>query len=188
MKISTILLGAALLTATPTLAATELVSNGGFETGSISSWTLTGNTGFSSVGSFAAFTGAFGYSNGAVGSSGLLNQTVATVAGASYTYSFALRNNGGPANSFSASLGGTAFGPSFSNAGPFGFTVYSGTVVAPTNNATLTFAFRQDPNFWNFDDASLTAAVPEPATWGLMIVGFGMVGMALRRRTAVVAA
>ena len=54
MKISTILLGAALLTATPTLAATELVSNGGFETGSISSWTLTGNTGFSSVGSFAA--------------------------------------------------------------------------------------------------------------------------------------
>lgn len=26
-------------------------------------------------------------------------------------------------------------------------------------------------------------AVPEPATWGLMIVGFGMVGGALRRRT-----
>ena len=28
----------------------------------------------------------------------------------------------------------------------------------------------------------LAAAVPEPATWGLMIVGFGAVGMTLRRR------
>jgi len=26
------------------------------------------------------------------------------------------------------------------------------------------------------------AAVPEPATWALMILGFGMVGAALRRR------
>ncbi len=31
------------------------------------------------------------------------------------------------------------------------------------------------------DDISLNA-VPEPATWGLMIVGFGVVGAAARRR------
>ena len=31
------------------------------------------------------------------------------------------------------------------------------------------------------------AGVPEPATWGLMIAGFGMVGFAARRRTAVAA-
>ena len=30
--------------------------------------------------------------------------------------------------------------------------------------------------------ASVEAAVPEPGTWALMIGGFGMVGMALRRR------
>ena len=30
---------------------------------------------------------------------------------------------------------------------------------------------------------SAAGAVPEPATWGLMIVGFGMVGAAARRRT-----
>lgn len=35
---------------------------------------------------------------------------------------------------------------------------------------------------------SLTFAVPEPATWGLMIVGFGMVGVAARRRKVVVTA
>jgi hypothetical protein len=31
---------------------------------------------------------------------------------------------------------------------------------------------------------SFSAAVPEPATWGMMLVGFGMVGAVLRRRTA----
>ncbi|MCS6986475.1 MAG: PEPxxWA-CTERM sorting domain-containing protein [Sphingomonadaceae bacterium] len=31
-------------------------------------------------------------------------------------------------------------------------------------------------------------AVPEPATWGLMIAGFGLVGAALRRRRATVLA
>lgn len=32
-------------------------------------------------------------------------------------------------------------------------------------------------------DVSPTAAVPEPATWALLIAGFGMVGAAARRRT-----
>ncbi|WP_404711638.1 PEPxxWA-CTERM sorting domain-containing protein [Sphingomonas sp. MMS24-J13] len=32
------------------------------------------------------------------------------------------------------------------------------------------------------------SAVPEPASWGLMIVGFGALGGAMRRRRAVVAA
>ena len=31
------------------------------------------------------------------------------------------------------------------------------------------------------------AAVPEPATWAMMIGGFGLVGVALRRRAAVTA-
>ncbi|QXQ08678.1 PEPxxWA-CTERM sorting domain-containing protein [Sphingosinicellaceae bacterium] len=38
------------------------------------------------------------------------------------------------------------------------------------------------------DGVSLTAAVPEPATWGLMLVGFGAVGITARRRSNVVAA
>jgi hypothetical protein len=41
-----------------------------------------------------------------------------------------------------------------------------------------------------FDSTNLTAniaAVPEPATWGLMLVGFGMVGTAARRRRPVAA-
>lgn len=38
------------------------------------------------------------------------------------------------------------------------------------------------------DNVLVTGSVPEPATWGLMIVGFGMVGFAARRRRTAVAA
>lgn len=39
-----------------------------------------------------------------------------------------------------------------------------------------------------FTLSGLTATVPEPATWGLMLVGFGLVGVAARRRSTAVAA
>jgi hypothetical protein len=39
-----------------------------------------------------------------------------------------------------------------------------------------------------FDDISITAGVPEPATWALMIGGFGLVGASLRRRRTLVVA
>lgn len=35
---------------------------------------------------------------------------------------------------------------------------------------------------------NLNAAVPEPATWGLMILGFGLLGSEMRRRRALIAA
>lgn len=37
-----------------------------------------------------------------------------------------------------------------------------------------------------YGDLSIDGAVPEPATWALMILGFGAVGYAMRRRKAVV--
>lgn len=39
----------------------------------------------------------------------------------------------------------------------------------------------------NFDSISVGGTVPEPASWALMIVGFGMVGATLRRRVALAA-
>ncbi|QGN54632.1 PEPxxWA-CTERM sorting domain-containing protein [Novosphingobium sp. Gsoil 351] len=39
----------------------------------------------------------------------------------------------------------------------------------------------------NFRLSAVTAAVPEPATWAMMLAGFGILGGALRRRKATVA-
>lgn len=60
---------------------------------------------------------------------------------------------------------------------------------------TLTNArFISDGVAFEFDDVAISAfgngtgtAVPEPATWGLMIAGFAMVGAAARRRTTRIA-
>ncbi len=46
----------------------------------------------------------------------------------------------------------------------------------PNDSGQLTYRFRGSVTF--------TQAVPEPATWTMMIVGFGMAGGALRRRRA----
>ncbi|MBV8971596.1 MAG: PEP-CTERM sorting domain-containing protein [Sphingomonadaceae bacterium] len=69
-----------------------------------------------------------------------------------------------------------------------GFNSTGGTFVAGTN--TLSFVTLNSgggPTGLNVD-LSGTAAVPEAATWVLMIAGFGLVGIAARRRTATVAA
>ncbi|MGL6042555.1 MAG: PEPxxWA-CTERM sorting domain-containing protein, partial [Sandaracinobacteroides sp.] len=34
------------------------------------------------------------------------------------------------------------------------------------------------------DNVTVTSNVPEPATWGMMILGFGLVGATMRRRRA----
>jgi hypothetical protein len=36
---------------------------------------------------------------------------------------------------------------------------------------------------WNFNGRPVTGSVPEPATWAMMLLGFGGIGMAMRRRT-----
>ncbi len=38
---------------------------------------------------------------------------------------------------------------------------------------------------WGVSNVLLSGAVPEPATWAMMLVGFGMAGVALRRRAKV---
>lgn len=40
---------------------------------------------------------------------------------------------------------------------------------------------------WGIDNFALAAIVPEPATWAMLIAGFGMVGATMRRRRALTA-
>lgn len=52
-----------------------------------------------------------------------------------------------------------------------------------TNTMLNTFAFETVPG--QAITASVAAAVPEPATWALMMIGFGAVGFAMRRHAKV---
>ena len=69
----------------------------------------------------------------------------------------------------------------------------SGNQISGETNGVVTYSagagpkivgavFTSSANSFEFDN--LAAGVPEPATWALMIVGFGAVGSAMRRRSA----
>ncbi len=124
------------------------------------------------------------------------SSSIAIVAGKTYTFGgffsnaypdspaqidFLVSLDGGPATSIGSYT--IAAGAGVWNAASFTF--YSGTATS----AVLSFVDLNTAgggNDFGIDDITLTA-VPEPATWGLMIVGFSLVGFAARRRTAVTA-
>lgn len=93
-------------------------------------------------------------------------------------YTLTLVNNG------SGARNGIVFGPNLVNPpfGPdFGPDAYAGGSLLFTGNTFTPCATLQrcDLNF-----RVETAVIPEPASWALMIAGFGLAGAALRRRTA----
>ena len=189
MKALLILAGAALAFATPA-AAQEMVVNGGFETGSLSSFMQTGNTGFTGVDAPSAASGNFGAFFGPVGSVGRISQPLATTVGQSYLISFDLRNLSGGTPNFYEVLFGNSQLFTASNSSVFGYTNFSTTAVATGTSTVLMFNFQHNPSFFLLDNVSVTpsrvtGAVPEPATWAMMLIGFGAIGVSLRRRRTV---
>lgn len=77
-----------------------------------------------------------------------------------------------------------------------GFTVVpgaNGNQTIPATNGRLTFnatggdiitsfTLASSQNSLETDNFGITAAVPEPATWGMMLLGFGLMGFSMRRR------
>lgn len=202
----TALLAAALLAVAAPAAAANLIVNGDFETGSLAGWTLddigsgswyvigngagTALNGFftptlAGGGSFVAMTDQFGPG------SHTLSQTLA-LSGGSFKLTFdALGNDtsnsgGAPDQQYIVSVDGTRI------AGPIidpAWGSYSFTLSLSAGVHTFSFQENDDRNFYSggLDNVSLTAAVPEAPTWAMLIAGFGLVGTALRRRTAVAA-
>lgn len=166
-------------------AAANLIRNGGFETGDFAHWELSGSRSFTGVSDFAPHEGTFAAFMGPFGANGSLAQTVATQAGADYEISFWLRNEFGGVSLFQASFDGAALLLDLQAEAAFPFRRYSFVRLAGGDAATLRFTYRNDPSYWHLDGVSvtrLTAAIPEPASWATMIAGFGLVGMAYRRR------
>jgi hypothetical protein len=188
----------------------EYISNGGFDTGSFSSWTQNPNpvtatsvvngTGFLNeyspqAGNYYAQLSYNGGTSSPHTSPATLSQTFTDTIGQSLQLSFWLTGDGNTPNYFSVTFDGTSLNANL-------FPVLSGTSVpnqawtqytttlTGTGSDTLAFNF-YDTGSYNLitpaniglDTVSVTAAVPEPSTWAMMILGFvGIGSMAYRRK------
>jgi hypothetical protein len=125
---------------------------------------------------------------------GLLSQSFKTVLGRVYTVSFNYSRN--PANApYTATatvtaggqgldvtaLGDGGFGGMSSMLWQTGQFSFQGT--GGTQTIALAATIPGNAGVF-FDNVSVSGAVPEPASWALMIGGFGLTGAALRRRRA----
>jgi hypothetical protein len=115
-----------------------------------------------------------------------------------FSYAYSQQNGfNGPTNqNMLVSFGNTTFTTSpaatpytLANHGFSGWNTYSGTVTATGPSELLSFLAQSDtpvPPFALLTDVSLSA-VPEPATWAMMILGLGAMGVTARRRRSALA-
>lgn len=188
--------------AAPMIPITNIVTNGGFETGDFTGWTQSGNTSFTGVDSAAANSGDSGAFFGPVGTLGYISQSLNTVAGMTYELSFFLREEfgegdnmspirpgGGPVTSeFQVFWNGVMIFSIPPNTPPGAYTQFNFTGLMATGGTTeLRFGFRNDNSFWDLDDvvAGLTAVPESLSTIWLAVPVVGMFGfLQLRRKRA----
>jgi hypothetical protein len=195
-------------------AATELVVNGSFESDAIASaWApvsaVTGWT--SSAGGSSAFEIQKGATQGGLGgfnpaaASGTqylelntdrltsVSQTIATTAGGTYALSFAYSGRpdtpGGANSLMNVYWGATLLTPTAlvgNNGGTW--QTYSQTLTALGASTSLRFESlgpASSPSYGSYlDNVSVTAAVPEPETYAMLLLGLAMLGGLARRKRA----
>lgn len=198
--------------AAPAQAAVNLVSNGSFETGvdpgtfttlgtgspNISNWTVTGSIDY--IGTYwVASNGSRSIDLNGSYQAGQVSQTVSGLtAGHSYTVSFDLAGNpdGAPlTKSLDVIIGGVLKNYTFPLGGAthanLGWVGHSFNFTATSSSELLSFGPNGDAGgaFGPvLDNVSVSAAVPEPSTWAMMLIGFGGLAMMARRRRRALAA
>jgi len=150
-------------------ADVNLITNGDFSAGG-ANWSVNSNA--FTFNDEAYHEGAF-----AGAPDGTISQTFLDAVGGLLTLDF---DYGGGDGFQYVSFNGIAVPGSFVS-NPSAFTHYTFSLGAGTGSDTITFIGRNEPAFNTLDNVSVTqAAVPEPATWALMLSGFLGAGVALR--------
>ena len=168
----------------------ELVTNGGFEnTSSLagSGWTVSGFTGegfdyMIDTDPANAHSGNHSFAGGAVGGLGFISQTIATTAGKHYIIDLWLANVSGFADGTGIQVlwGGV---PVYTATDILGFNYREIVLDLIATGTSISIGLRDDSFFLNVDDISVrAAAVPEPITLALLLLGgIGVAGLARRR-------
>lgn len=200
MKMSKLILAVAIAAASFSGAASadNLILNGGFDavTGgklndfitvgagqeAIAHWTVGGVSVDVINNSYNAISGNSIDMLGTPGP-GAISQSFTAVAGATYTLSFDLTHN---PYSHGAELDVFVGNQKYSFDGSSGVTNYTFNFVAASASETLTFKSVGGDGYSGavLDNVSVTAAVPEPETYAMMLAGLGLVGAIARRRKA----
>jgi PEP-CTERM motif len=190
---------AALLGATQAADA-ALIQNGNFETGSLSSWSTSGNVSIATVpffgeGTTTADGNYFAVFNGGNGpTNGVLSQSFAAIGGTQYSLTYNYGANGGAIQSITAAIkaaGGSVVATQFSTLPAASSALSAFTLTffaASTANLTLSFTdFSGNPtnSTDGFVDGVSLTAVPEPSSLAVMGIGllFGYSTLRSRRRT-----
>jgi choice-of-anchor C domain-containing protein len=206
MKLISLAIASAAAALSVNAGAVTLI-NGGFETGAptgefttappviVPGWDVTAGT-VDHIGTYWTNNGGSAGSIDLAGSSpGTLAQTFATVAGQAYRVTFFIAGNNGGGSAIKSlnvlATGGSTANYAFDTTGfgrtNMGWSERFYNFRASGSSSTLSFAAGSDSSFFGpaLDDVSI-AAVPEPTTWAMMILGFAVVGGAMRRRKTAV--
>ena len=171
--------------------STNLVANCGFETGSFSSWTISGtdsvaadNGIYYGIENFSQYSGNYAAYFGAVGGEITLSQTLnGLIPSDVYTITLEAFNDTAPIPPalYTNNLGftfGTTTGQVASQVAAGNYVLYTFVAAAPSTSTTLSINSRNDAGFWNIDSiTAIQTGTPEPS--GLALAGVGIALLAI---------
>ena len=179
-------------------AQANLITNGDFETGTLSSWLSAGNVGIAALPYFGLSEPTYGqysaaFNGGESVPNGVLYQTISTVAGVSYIVAFNYVDNA-YAYEYSQSITVSAqagedqilSSQSYTSSGPT--QPYSLNFTATSSTTTINFADNPGNNTYSQDgildnvSVNIVTAVPEPSSLALLV--FGAAGIVTMHRRA----